>query len=333
MVYSGFAAWDFTVSSLLHSSCISSATPSVASVFEEVETRKRAFPNTASQVASLGATVCPLGGPPALHRVVAWMSTECRALRVSGYLSASAAPSQRKRACNPLAVSQGPGWFFWFWLVTRVMGLGCWVLWVCFMFFFLGGEAEGLVSNDLMAVSVCFLLRLPVPSCSRGVSDHCRFGLWRASSRIRFWSFPFFHDVRGSYVCLESRYCVLAMMESAVSRSLFTVFSAVFVESQVWLTCFRCVLFRISCAHRLGLSYALPDLKDPFGFSETTMSFLESFWVQTLRATLACVFPIYTAVRGNSAVHGVSWYCCQLSWVAIGPRGVPWRANLVLRTS
>ena len=89
---SGFAeAWDFSVSSLLRSSHISSATPSVASVFE-VETRKRAFQDTASQVASLGATFCPLrlGGmrerwSPALREVVGWISTESRALRgVSG---------------------------------------------------------------------------------------------------------------------------------------------------------------------------------------------------------------------------------------------------------
>ena len=50
---SGFAeAWDFSVSSLLRPSHISSASPS--------ETRKRAFQDTASLVAARGATFCPL---------------------------------------------------------------------------------------------------------------------------------------------------------------------------------------------------------------------------------------------------------------------------------
>ena len=58
---SGFAeAWDFSVSSLLRTSHITSAAPSVAGVFNEVETRKRTFQDTASQVAALGATFCPL---------------------------------------------------------------------------------------------------------------------------------------------------------------------------------------------------------------------------------------------------------------------------------
>ena len=58
---SGFAeAWDFSVSSLLRPSHLSSASPSVADVFHEVETRKRAFQDTASLVAERGATFCPL---------------------------------------------------------------------------------------------------------------------------------------------------------------------------------------------------------------------------------------------------------------------------------
>ena len=58
---SGFAeAWDFSVSSLLRSSHLSSASPSVADVFHEVETPKRAFQDTASLVAERGATFCPL---------------------------------------------------------------------------------------------------------------------------------------------------------------------------------------------------------------------------------------------------------------------------------
>ena len=83
---SGFAeAWDFSVSSLLRTS---SAAPSVADVFHEVETRKRTFQNTASQVAASGVTFCPLvseacvgGWSQALREVVAWTSSECRASR------------------------------------------------------------------------------------------------------------------------------------------------------------------------------------------------------------------------------------------------------------
>ena len=58
---SGLAdAWDFSISSLLRTSFLSSASPSVAGVFHEVETRKNSFQNTASQVAALGATFRPL---------------------------------------------------------------------------------------------------------------------------------------------------------------------------------------------------------------------------------------------------------------------------------
>ena len=86
---SGFAeAWDFSVSSLLRSSHLSSASPSVADVFHEVETRKRAFQDTASLVAERGATFCPLvleacggGWSQALRNVVAWIASESRMAR------------------------------------------------------------------------------------------------------------------------------------------------------------------------------------------------------------------------------------------------------------
>ena len=62
--------------------------PSVAGVFDEVETRKRSFHDTASQVASLGTTFCPLvleacggGWSQALRGVVAWISSESRSQR------------------------------------------------------------------------------------------------------------------------------------------------------------------------------------------------------------------------------------------------------------
>ena len=83
---SGLAdAWDFSVSSLLRPSLLSSATPSVAGEFHEVETRKNSFQNTASQVAALGATFRPVvleacGGrwSPAPR---GYLSTESRAMR------------------------------------------------------------------------------------------------------------------------------------------------------------------------------------------------------------------------------------------------------------
>ena len=86
---SGFAeAWDLSVSSLLRSSHLSSASPSVADVFHEVETRKRAFQDTASLVAEHGATFCPLvlyacggGWPQAFWSVVAWIASESRTAR------------------------------------------------------------------------------------------------------------------------------------------------------------------------------------------------------------------------------------------------------------
>ena len=86
---SGFAeAWDFSVSSLLRSSHLSSASPSVADVFHEVEQRKRAFQDTASHVAERGATFCPLvleacggGWSQAFRSVVAWISSESRTAR------------------------------------------------------------------------------------------------------------------------------------------------------------------------------------------------------------------------------------------------------------
>ena len=86
---SGFAeAWDFSVSSLLRSSHLSSASPSVADVFHDVEQRKLAFQDTASRVATRGATFCPLvleacggGWSQAFRSVVAWISSESRASR------------------------------------------------------------------------------------------------------------------------------------------------------------------------------------------------------------------------------------------------------------
>ena len=71
---SGFAeAWDFSVSSLLRSSHLSSASPSVADVFHEVETQKRAFQDTASLVAERGSQ--------AFRGVVAWIASESRTAR------------------------------------------------------------------------------------------------------------------------------------------------------------------------------------------------------------------------------------------------------------
>ena len=86
---SGFAeAWDFSVSSLLRSSHLSSASSSVADVFHEVETRKRAFQDTASLVAERGATFCPLvleacgsGWSQVFQSVVAWIASESRMAR------------------------------------------------------------------------------------------------------------------------------------------------------------------------------------------------------------------------------------------------------------
>ena len=83
-------AWDFSISSLLRTSFFSSASPFEAGVFHEVESRKNSFQNTASQVAALDATFRPLvleacggGWSPALREVIAWVSTESRALRGS----------------------------------------------------------------------------------------------------------------------------------------------------------------------------------------------------------------------------------------------------------
>ena len=74
--------------SLLRSSHLSSASPSVADVFHEVETRKRAFQDTASLVAERGATFCPLvleacggGWSQAFRSVVAWIASESRTAR------------------------------------------------------------------------------------------------------------------------------------------------------------------------------------------------------------------------------------------------------------
>ena len=112
---SGFAeAWDLSVSSLLRSSHLSSASPSVADVFREVETRKRAFQDTASLVAERGATFLPtclggsrewvvpsafgaswLGSLPSPARPAAWPLT-CPRTPASGLHSASAAPFTEK---------------------------------------------------------------------------------------------------------------------------------------------------------------------------------------------------------------------------------------------
>ena len=74
---------DFSIS--LPCCALPTSPPSVAGVFDEVETRKRSFQKKASQVASLGATICPLvleayggGWSQALQGVVAWISSEPR---------------------------------------------------------------------------------------------------------------------------------------------------------------------------------------------------------------------------------------------------------------
>ena len=51
--------WDFAGSSLPRSSWLSSASSSVDGVFDEVETSKRNFQDTASQVLALGAALRP----------------------------------------------------------------------------------------------------------------------------------------------------------------------------------------------------------------------------------------------------------------------------------
>ena len=96
---SGFAeAWDFSVSSLLRSSHLSSASPSVADVFHEVETRKRAFQDTALS-AGPPSPAC-LGGLRV--RVVQSLPERCGldCLRVD-CTAHQLHPSQGKRACNP----------------------------------------------------------------------------------------------------------------------------------------------------------------------------------------------------------------------------------------
>ena len=114
----------FSVSSLLRTSHISSATPSVAVVFHEVETRKRTFQDTACHLLSarLGgvrARVVPGlagGGCLDLLRVprFAW--------RLRGHASGNQPqdctahqlhPSPGKRACNPQAAPRGGEWLNW----------------------------------------------------------------------------------------------------------------------------------------------------------------------------------------------------------------------------
>ena len=128
---SGFAeGLDFSVSSLLRTSHISSTTPSVADVFHEVETLKNTFQDTASQVAARGPTFCPhvleasgRGWSQALREVVAWISSESRASRdisVGLPRDTSLRIAQRvgctlHRARQRMAL-QG-------WLATRLMGL------------------------------------------------------------------------------------------------------------------------------------------------------------------------------------------------------------------
>ena len=71
-------AWDFSVSSLLRTSHISSAAPSVADVFAAVEDRKRAFDDAASQVAAVGATSSSLVLEACGRRVVRRHPGSCR---------------------------------------------------------------------------------------------------------------------------------------------------------------------------------------------------------------------------------------------------------------
>ena len=79
---SGLAeAWDFSTSSLLRTFFLSSASPSMAGVFHEAETRKNSFQNTASQVVALVLEACGGGLSPALREVIAWVSTASRAKR------------------------------------------------------------------------------------------------------------------------------------------------------------------------------------------------------------------------------------------------------------
>ena len=77
-------AWDFSISSLLRPSHLSSASPSVTDVFHEVETRKRAFQDTA--FARLSWRLAGGGWSQALRSVVAWIASESRMARgpVSG---------------------------------------------------------------------------------------------------------------------------------------------------------------------------------------------------------------------------------------------------------
>ena len=90
--------WDFSVSSLLRTSHLSSATPTVADVFHEVETRKRAFQDTASMVAARGATFYRFAPR---HQ-----SPDCTALQLVA--------SPGDRACNLEAFSRVGQRVFWF---------------------------------------------------------------------------------------------------------------------------------------------------------------------------------------------------------------------------
>ena len=128
---SGFAeVWDFSVSSLFRSSHLSSASPSVADVFREVEQRKRAFQDTASPVAECGATFCPLvleacggGWSQPFRSVVAWIDSESRTARglaidvprdtsPRNCTAHQLHPSPGKRACNPEAFLGSCQWLF-----------------------------------------------------------------------------------------------------------------------------------------------------------------------------------------------------------------------------
>ena len=79
----GQEAWDFSITSALR---LGPAVPDPAAfstVFSSVESRKRAFLNTASQCAQVGVSFCPLvieavggGWSDYLRSVVAWIASE-----------------------------------------------------------------------------------------------------------------------------------------------------------------------------------------------------------------------------------------------------------------
>ena len=80
----GPEAWDFSVTSALRLGPAAPDPAAFASVFSSVETRKRAFLDTASQCSHAGITFCPLvieavgggGWSEALRSVVSWIASE-----------------------------------------------------------------------------------------------------------------------------------------------------------------------------------------------------------------------------------------------------------------